>query len=139
MEGNAERQQSQERQTDSDSADRLPFVDLISVQSVVNILVKKGICTFDEIFEEERKHKKHKASVRNLAVVPTEGKVQNRTSAATRNGRTHKHQMSWFKRKMSKRRLTRKLGSALFGWEWKKVKRSGHEKNPDGNAVKYRA
>jgi hypothetical protein len=41
-------------------------------------------------------------------------------SQASSFGSRKKH--SWLKRKMSKKRWSRRLGTFLFGWEWKKVK-----------------
>ncbi len=92
--------------------------DLISLEAVVNVLVRKGICTAEELFEEERKRKHHSHKVKNLTVVQTGDELSQRGRGSSKRHR------SWLKRKMSKRRWTRKLGTALFGWQWKKVKRT---------------
>jgi curved DNA-binding protein CbpA len=75
------------------------------------MLVKKKICTADELFmlegnlqEQNRLHPKN-----NFVSIQNE---------------EHKSSHSGLKRLMSKRRWTRRLGTALFGWKWKKVKKS---------------
>ncbi|MFQ5822996.1 MAG: hypothetical protein ACE5JB_02975 [bacterium] len=94
----------------------LPIADIISLETVVNILVRKGICTPEELFEEEKRRQQYNQNVKDISVVQT-GKKHTQ-----RDDRSHRNQQSWLKRKMSKRRWTRRLGTALFGWKWKKVK-----------------
>lgn len=82
-----------------------PLADTISLRTVVNLLLRKGVVTVQELLDEES---------RNLAwgdeapaAEPTE----------TRRERTRR-----LKRLMSKRRFTRRLGTWLFGWRWKRVR-----------------
>lgn len=110
------KKQNQKRDPDvSEGAKGFPNADLISLETVVNLLVRKGICTPDELFEEEKKRKTHQEKVRHVTIVRT---AQNEK---LRDDHTHKHRQSWLKRKMSKRRWSRRLGTVLFGWRWKKV------------------
>ncbi|MDZ7261069.1 MAG: hypothetical protein ONB05_02985 [candidate division KSB1 bacterium] len=93
--------------------DFVPQADMISLETVVNMLVKKRLCTVDELFDEERKIREKNLEQRYSPVV----NIQERS---------HHSRHSWLKRIMSKRRWTRRLGTFLFGWKWKKVKRT-HE------------
>ncbi len=109
-------QHSEPKDDKPKEAQRVPLADLISLETVVNVLVRKGICTSEELFEEEKKQKMYKDQVKNVSIAHT------KKSEHQENGRPHKHQSSWLKRKMSKRRWSRTLGTALFGWKCKKVK-----------------
>ncbi|MFQ5650307.1 MAG: hypothetical protein ACE5IY_10235 [bacterium] len=94
-----------------------PIAEVVSLETVVNILIRKGICTPDELYEEEQKRRKEMLSTRPTPVVHT-----GRQAHSHGNGTNHRRTSSWLKRKMSKRRWTRRLGTRIFGWEWKKVK-----------------
>lgn len=84
-----------------------PIADIVSLETVVNLLIEKGLFTPEELFEEERKRHVYRQSVKDLPVA---------------NTRRDRKKQTWLKRKMSKRRWTRRLGTSLFGWQWKKVK-----------------
>ena len=89
----------------------VPDADVISLETIVNILVKKNICTTEELFMLEGKiQEQNKNSIKNNFV-------------SVKNGDEHSS-YSGLKRVMSKRRWTRRLGTALFGWKWRKVKKS---------------
>ncbi len=103
------------KQKDVNSAEKkdnlVPEADVISLETVVNMLVQKGICTTNELFMLEGKvQKKNEELNKNNYVA-----IKNKSSQV----RFH-----WLKRKMGKRRWTRRLGTALFGWQWKKVKKA---------------
>lgn len=85
--------------------------DQISLETVVNMLIQKGICTTDEIFGLE----KNLIKSRNLNPEVTFINIQNPYNRGRFPG---------LKRAMSKHRWSRKLGSWLFGWKWKKVKKN---------------
>ena len=89
----------------------VPDADVISLETVVNMLVKKNICTTEELFMlEGRIQEQNRISRKNSFV-------------STKNGDDH-GSYTGLKRIMSKRRWTRRLGTALFGWKWRKVKKS---------------
>lgn len=89
----------------------VPDADIISIETVVNILIKKRICTAEELFMlEGRIQEQHRQNKKNSFV------STNLNNDSTRN--------SGLKRLMGKRRWTRRIATALFGWKWKKVKRS---------------
>lgn len=91
--------------------DNVPDADVISLETVVNVLVNKKICTTEELFMlEGRLNEQNHSKPKNNFV-----SVQNNDDQGRYSG---------LKRIMSKRRWTRRLGTTLFGWKWKKVKKS---------------
>ncbi|MFQ5637547.1 MAG: hypothetical protein ACE5IR_06080 [bacterium] len=94
-----------------------PIADIVSLESVVNLLIQKGLCTPEELFEEERKRKTYQQTVKGVSLVKTR---QMLNPAGER--KVLRKKQNWLKRKMSKSRWSRKLGTSLFGWQWKKVK-----------------
>ncbi len=96
--------------------------DLVSLEALVNVLIRNGICTAEELFEEERRRRLYLSSVKDISIVKTDG------SADSYQGSSAKSNRSWLKREMSKRRWTRKFGAIFFGWEWKKVRNKRNSK-----------
>lgn len=107
----------------SDSHQSFPIADVVSLQSIVNVLIRKGICTPEELYEEEQR-RRHEAEAVPAPVVRT-------TSTRKPDNGYQKRKSSWIKRKMSKHRWSRRLGTMLFGWEWKKVKSNKKERDFD--------
>ncbi|MFQ5865249.1 MAG: hypothetical protein ACE5IW_08495 [bacterium] len=95
-----------------------PVADLVSLEALVNLLVRKGLCTPEELFEEEKRRQDYYQKLKDVSIVKTK-ELQSRADDSSERPR-----YSWLKRKMSKRRWTRRLGTALFGWRWRKVKKS---------------
>ena len=91
-----------------------PIADIVSLETVVNVLIRKGLCTPEELFEEERRKRSYDEQIKDTLLVNTQ-------SGRTRTNHDSRKQ-GWLKRKMSKRRWSRRLGTLLFGWQWKKVK-----------------
>jgi len=91
----------------------VPQGDTISLETIVNILVKKGLCTTEELFKEEGfiRQKREQLEREEYKKISNINHYQRR------------HHNSTIKRLFSKRRWTRRLGTALFGWKWKKVKK----------------
>lgn len=124
MESTARPTDDHTRRSRIDSSDRrVPHADLVSLEAVVSLLVKKGIVTVEELYDAEEKLRleSHKSAHSPVIPVPSESHSESRQHESGPKGRHRSH--SWLKRKMSRRRWTRRLGTALFGWEWKKVKR----------------
>ena len=116
---NSESNQSEEheqQESDSKSLGKLVAADLVSLEALVTVLIRNGVCTAEELFEEEKTRRLYLNSTKNISVVKTEDSGQSQKSSSD------KRNQSWLKRKMSKRRWARKLDGALFGWEWKKVR-----------------
>ncbi|NIR47423.1 hypothetical protein GWO43_03000 [candidate division KSB1 bacterium] len=95
-----------------------PIADIVSLESVVSLLIRKGVCTPEELFEEERKKHQQQQNMGGVSFVHTK-----RDSTTGGGNQSHRKSQNFLKRKMSKHRWSRKLGTALFGWKWKKVKR----------------
>jgi len=108
--------QKEQRENDSELPGKFVATDLVSLEALVNVLIRNGVCTAEELFEEEQTRRLYLNSTRNISLVETEDPGQSRGSSSDKRNR------SWLKRKMSKRRWTRKLGETLLGWEWKKVR-----------------
>ena len=91
--------------------DTVSDADVISLETIVNILVEKKICSAEELFMlEGRIQEQNRNNQKNNFV-----SVKNDINQSSHSG---------LKRIMSKRRWTRRLGTALFGWKWRKVKKS---------------
>jgi hypothetical protein len=126
-------EQAQNKSNSGKKSDSRPIesiVEMVSFETLVSILVKKGIFTADELYAEERKRDQDLMQKRSFPIVQTERKTESYSqsqqySASSSRGKHtgQKQKTSWLKRKMCKRRWTRRLGSNLFGWEWKKVRR----------------
>ena len=100
-------------------------LNLISLQALIDMLVAKGIVTPEELSQAEMEHRQ-KVQQQLWHENPTGAEKRSVNysyySITTRSGRSSKSgQLRWLKRKMSKRRWTRRLGTFLFGWKWKKM------------------
>jgi hypothetical protein len=95
--------------------DFVPQADTISLETVVNMLVQKGVCTVDELFMLEGRVRDKREDEDDMEYLRTKIKVETSKHSSNHN---------WLKRKFSKYRWSRRLGSKLFGWKWKKVKRA---------------
>lgn len=95
------------------------IAEIVSMESVVNLLINKGICTPEELWEQEKIRKKQFDDLRTAPIVSTA-----RPSMSRANGThgSHVGLRHWLKRKMSKRKFTRQLGTKVFGWQWRRVK-----------------
>lgn len=90
----------------------VPHANEISVEALVNMLVKKGVFSADELFQLE-------GQIRDENIYKQETGFININQRQQSNG-----PINSLKRKMGKKRWTRRLGTFLFGWKWKKVKKS---------------
>ena len=89
----------------------VPNADVISLETIVNILVNKGICTTEELFTLEGcvQESNQKDSTKNF--IPIQNQFDRGKFPA-------------FKRAMSKHHWSRRIGTMLFGWKWKRVKKN---------------
>ena len=92
--------------------DYVPNADIISLETLVHILVKKGICTADEIFMLEGRVQQSNQKNHRSNFVPIQNQYDRGKFPA-------------LKKSMSKYKWSRRLGSMIFGWKWKKVKKNG--------------
>ena len=96
----------------------VPDANEISTETLVTILVNKGICTTAELVAVEQKIRAEQQWQKHVAHEHLKQAGMGKTGKSTNH---------WLKRQFLKFRLTRKLGTALFGWRWKRVKRPPHE------------
>jgi len=88
----------------------VPNADVISLETLVNMLVAKGICTVEELFMLEGR-------VQEL------NQKNHTTNIVSIHNQFDRGRFPGLKKAMSKHRWSRRLGTLLFGWKWKKVKR----------------
>lgn len=99
-----------------ESAPQYPIADIVALKTVVNLLIRKGFLTQEELIaeehaqEQEQKEEPPKVQQARILNIESNDKVRRDTN--------------WLKEKMSHRRWTRRLGTRVFGWKWKKVKKS---------------
>ena len=89
----------------------VPNADVISLETIVHMMVNKGICTADELFMLEGNVQELNSNDKKSQFV----KIQNNFDRGRFSG---------LKKNMSKHSWSRKLGTMLFGWKWKKVKKN---------------
>ncbi|MBN2007820.1 hypothetical protein JW960_00585 [candidate division KSB1 bacterium] len=92
----------------------VPNANEISKETIINMLVTKGICTPEELFQMEGRLRDERSYSADGGLVVNVKNVKDR-------GRFY-----GLKRSMSKRRWTRRLGTMLFGWKWKKIKKEDY-------------
>ena len=109
--------------------------DEVSRDALVNLLIKEGVCTSDEIAKAEEKIRandnlssKEKFSPEDLSKLKREirnnqSKEKNMTIVNINNP-YDRGRFPSIKRAMSKHRWSRRLGTWLFGWKWRKVKKT---------------
>ena len=85
-----------------------PLADSISTSTLVNLLIRKGILSVEELIEAESKN----LEFENTALQYPKIKVRRKKKTKWRN----------LKKLMSRRRWSRRLGTKLFGWKWKRRK-----------------
>jgi hypothetical protein len=89
----------------------VPNADVISLETLVNMMVSKGICSVEELFMlEGRVQELNKKEPKNNFI-----KIQNNFDRGRFPG---------LKRSMSKYSWSRRVGTLLFGWKWKKMKKN---------------
>lgn len=87
--------------------------DQLSVEAVINVLVQRGICTEEELVTEEKRLRAVRQTMAGLAFVPVQTKHSEHTAHKEHSALRH-----W----ASRHRWSRRLGSTLFGWKWRKIK-----------------
>lgn len=80
------------------------WIDEISKETIIKVLIHKNITTPKELVDMERQSRRK----------------------SPMSHHTH-HSSSLLKRLVSKKRWARKITHILFGWEWKKVKTNSDE------------
>jgi len=97
-------------ESNSSKINYVPNADVISLETIVHMMVNKGICTADELFMLEGNVQELNSNDKKSQFV----KIQTNFDRGRFSG---------LKKTMSKHSWSRKLGTMLFGWKWKKVKK----------------
>jgi hypothetical protein len=98
-----------------------PISDVVSLETLVSVLIQKGVCTEEELFELERHRREYGQTFKQIKIVQTE--VSDPLHLQREELRK---KQNWVKRKMSRHRWSRYLGTKLFGWHWKKIRIEPH-------------
>jgi len=105
-------EQTMERKLNGNNGkELLSNADEISVETIANLLVKKGVVSAEELFMLEGRVREEKSRLETANYVS----VKNSHNRGRYSG---------FKKLMSQFRWSRRIGTLLFGWKWKKVKKS---------------
>jgi hypothetical protein len=90
-------------------------LDQVSLEAVINVLLKRGVCTEAELFAEENRLCSVHQTMDSFHFTPVQ--IPN-------EGHSHKsHDHNSLRRWASKYRWSRRLGSILFGWKWHRKKK----------------
>jgi len=109
-------------------AETIPNADRISIETIVNLLVKKGICTSDELFRLEQRLNGEKGYSNHIERKTNFNEIANgEMTFINVNNPYDRGRFPALKRSMSRHRWSRKLGTFIFGWKWKKVKKTSTE------------
>lgn len=99
-----------------ESGDNL--VNRVSVEALINVLIKRGLCTANELLAEENRLHAWRATTPSLDFTPVQ--IQRESHARP----SHKPQAgNRLRRLASKRQWSRRLGTLLFGWKWHRRKK----------------
>lgn len=104
---------SEQTATQFENNDHLLTLDQLSLEAVINVLVQRGICTEAELFTEEKRLRSVRRTMAGLAFVPVQTK-----HADHAHHKDHSALRHW----ASQYRWSRRVGTALFGWKWRRVK-----------------
>ncbi len=87
----------------------------VSMEALINVLIKRGLCTENELLAEEN---------RLHAVSETASRLNFAPVQIQRESYEHKrHDNNRLRRWAAKRQWSRRVGTLLFGWKWHRKKR----------------
>lgn len=99
--------------------------NLISLQAVIETLVARGIVSLKELSDSEKKLRSGFLKAGPASTAQTTETVSTvsmvRTTGYIAHHETHLHKFRWLRKKMVKYRWSRRLGTKLFGWHWKRM------------------
>jgi hypothetical protein len=93
-----------------------PVDGAVSISAIVNVMVRKGLCSEAELLQEE-----HRLRAASRPDDSHYVRIENPEASAWDRPQ---HPL---RKALSKFRWSRRLGTALFGWRWKKLKRGPEE------------
>ncbi|MDZ7290734.1 MAG: hypothetical protein ONB44_18530 [candidate division KSB1 bacterium] len=91
-------------------------IDQVSVEAVINVLLKRGICTEAELLAEENRLYSVREAMTNFNFTPVQ---INRPDHAHR----HRRDPNPIRRWAAKHHWSRRLGTLIFGWKWHRKKK----------------
>ncbi len=104
-------------------------LELISSQAVIKVLLAKGLVSLQELSRAEYALRAQKQQERHASSHNGNGTKKHRTYSyghAYSKDSHHHSKHRWLRKKMAKHRWSRRLGTALFGWKWKRVSKDPH-------------
>jgi hypothetical protein len=90
-------------------------VDGVSMKALINVLIKRGLCTESELLAEENRLHARRETAPRLNFTPVQIRHQ------SHEYRHHHHH--GIRRWAAKYLWSRRLGTLLFGWKWHRRKR----------------
>lgn len=119
-------QQNVPNRQEAQSAEKLEnvFIDKhFNLETVTRLLIRKGVISVDELAQEVAEQRRREIE-QHAQFVWALAEQKAREHHSTHRG--YRRPRSWLKRVMARRRWTRRLGTFLFGWKWKKVSHHRH-------------
>ena len=101
------------RHREGATARRAAIGERISVETVVNVMLRKGLCTEAELLDEERRREGDGHDDSHYV----------RIDSAADKAENWDRPQHPLRKIFAKYRWSRQLGSVLFGWKWKKLKK----------------
>jgi hypothetical protein len=90
-------------------------VDRVSMEALINVLIKRGLCTENELLAEENRLHALRETVTRISFSPVQ---------IPGDGYEFKrHDTNRLRRWAAKRHWSRKLGTLFFGWKWHRRKK----------------
>jgi hypothetical protein len=99
--------------------------DQVSMEALINVLIKRGLCTENELLaEENRLHARRDTAPRlNFTPVQIQRESYEHVQIQHESYEHKRHDNNRLRRWASKRQWSRKLGTLLCGWKWHRKKR----------------
>lgn len=90
-------------------------VDHVSIEALINVLIKRGLCTENELIAEENRLHTLRETVAHFDFTPVQ---------IHREGHEYRHHhYHSIRRWAAKHHWSRRLGTLLFGWKWHRRKK----------------
>lgn len=99
----------------------------IPAGALLRVLVEKGIVSRTALLEAAhclRRQEAEAASQRRKEMAASNVESERIPTRVRRSSHSHKHR--WLRKRMARHRWSRRLGTYLFGWKWKRVSRHAH-------------
>jgi hypothetical protein len=100
-------------------------VDRVSMEALINVLIKRGLCTEKELLAEENRLHARRETTPRLDFTPAQiHRESHEPVQIQHDSYEHKrHDSNRLRRWAAKRQWSRRAGTLLFGWKWHRKKR----------------